>query len=126
MEINNLRYLVVKITGKDKKGDRKQADGIYVRNSDKKTAIVAPVEVIDYTDIKMILHYRVGNYIASIEFPVDVKFENVPGYGNYSVCLTGAVENAFYSEIGARMIYACLDEDKIIAARPQDSAAPKQ
>lgn len=25
MEINDLRYLVVKITGKDKKGDRKQA-----------------------------------------------------------------------------------------------------
>lgn len=122
MKINDLEYISVKITGTDNNGERKWVAGIFVRDSDMKTAIVAPADALNYKDIELTLHYKNGEDINSVDFPVDVKFENVPGYHMYSLCMVDKIEKSFYKEIGTKIFYSCLDEDKI----KDRTAAPKQ
>ena len=126
MDKSDLEYISVKISGTDDKGERKWVAGIFVRDSDMKTAIVAPADALNYKDIELTLHFKDGEDINTVDFPVDVKFESVPEYPMYSICMVEKIEKSFYKEVGKPIYYACLDEDKIIAARPQDSAAPKQ
>ena len=123
MDIINLKYLAVKIKSKNKNGDVKIKTGIFVRDSNHKTAIVVPGDLTG-SSITMALHYKVGEYIATIEeFPVNVKFESVPEYGA-SVCLTEEMEKAFYNAIGANLYYYFLDETKIISSKNTENTAP--
>ena len=122
MKINDLEYISVKINGTDNNGERKWVAGIFVRDSDMKTAIVAPADALNYKDIELTLHYKNGEDINSVDFPVDVKFENVPGYPMYSICMVDKIEKSFYKEVGTKIYYSCLDENKI----KDRAAAPKQ
>ena len=113
MDKSDLEYLAVKISGTDNNGDRKWVAGIFVRDSDMKTAIVAPADALNYTDIELTLHYKDGNDINSVDFPVEVKFESVSEYPMYSICMVDEIEKTFYQEVGKPMYYACLDDNKV-------------
>lgn len=122
MDKSNLKYISVKISGTDDNGDRKWVAGIFVRDSDMRAAIVAPAEALNYTDIELTLHYKDGNDINAVDFPVDVKFESVPEYPMYSICMVDKIEKSFYKEVGKPIYYACLDDLKI----KDKTAASKQ
>ena len=122
MNKSDLEYISVKISGTDDKGERKWVAGIFVRDSDMKTAIVTHADVLNYTDIKLTLHFKDGYDINSVDFPVDVKFESVPKYPMYSICMVDEIEKTFYQEVGKPMYYACLDDNKV----KDRTAAPKQ
>ena len=122
MNKSDLEYISVKISGTDNNGDRKWVAGIFVRDSDMRAAIVAPADALNYTDIELTLHYKDGNDINSVDFPVDVKFESVPEYPMYSICMVDKIEKSFYKEVGKTIYYACLDDLKI----KDKTAAPKQ
>lgn len=113
MDKSDLEYLSVKISGTDNNGDRKWVAGIFVRDSDMKTAIVAPADALNYTDIELTLHYKDGNDINSVDFQVEVKFESVSEYPMYSICMVEKIEKSFYKEVGKPMYYACLDNNKV-------------
>ena len=113
MDKSNLEYISVKISGTDNNGDRKWVAGIFVRDSDMKTAIVAPADALNYTDIELTLHYKDGNDINAVDFPVEVKFESVSEYPMYSICMVDEIEKTFYQEVGKPMYYACLDDNKV-------------
>ncbi len=122
MDKSDLEYLSVKISGTDNNGDRKWVAGIFVRDSDMKTAIVAPADALNYTDIELTLHYKDGNDINSVDFQVEVKFESVSEYPMYSICMVEKIEKSFYKEVGKPMYYACLDNNKV----KDRTAAPKR
>ena len=122
MKINDLEYISVKISGTDDNSERKWVAGIFVRDSDTKTAIVAPSDALNYKDIELTLHFKDGNDINAVDFPVDVKFESVPEYPMYSICMVEKIEKSFYKEVGKPMYYACLDDLKI----KDKTAAPKR
>ena len=113
MDKSNLEYISVKISGTDNNGDRKWVAGIFVRDSDMRAAIVAPADALNYTDIELTLHYKDGNDINSVDFPVEVKFESVSEYPMYSICMVDEIEKTFYQEVGKPMFYACLDDNKV-------------
>ena len=122
MDKSDLEYISVKISGTDNNGDRKWVAGIFVRDSDMRAAIVAPAEALNYTDIELTLHYKDGNDINAVDFPVEVKFESVSEYPMYSICMVDKIEKSFYKEVGKPIYYACLDDLKI----KDKTAAPKQ
>ena len=113
MDKSNLEYISVKISGTDNNGDRKWVAGIFVRDSDMRAAIVAPADALNYTDIELTLHYKDGNDINAVDFPVEVKFESVSEYPMYSICMVDEIEKTFYQEVGKPMYYACLDDNKV-------------
>ena len=113
MDKSNLEYISVKISGTDNNGDRKWVAGIFVRDSDMRAAIVAPADALNYTDIELTLHYKDGNDINAVDFPVEVKFESVSEYPMYSICMVDEIEKTFYQEVGKPMFYACLDDNKV-------------
>lgn len=113
MNKSDLEYISVKISGTDNNGDRKWVAGIFVRDSDMKTAIVAPADALNYTDIELTLHYKDGNDINAVDFPVEIKFESVSEYPMYSICMVDEIEKTFYQEVGKPMYYACLDDNKV-------------
>lgn len=122
MDKSDLEYISVKISGTDNNGDRKWVAGIFVRDSDMRAAIVAPADALNYTDIELTLHYKDGNDINAVDFPVEVKFESVSEYPMYSICMVDKIEKSFYKEVGKPIYYACLDDLKI----KDKTAAPKQ
>ena len=122
MNKSDLEYISVKISGTDNNGDRKWVAGIFVRDSDMRAAIVAPADALNYTDIELTLHYKDGNDINAVDFPVEVKFESVSEYPMYSICMVDKIEKSFYKEVGKPIYYACLDDLKI----KDKTAAPKQ
>lgn len=113
MDKSDLEYISVKISGTDNNGDRKWVAGIFVRDSDMRAAIVAPADALNYTDIELTLHYKDGNDINAVDFPVEVKFESVSEYPMYSICMVDEIEKTFYQEVGKPMYYACLDDNKV-------------
>ena len=113
MDKSDLEYISVKISGTDNNGDRKWVAGIFVRDSDMRAAIVAPADALNYTDIELTLHYKDGNDINAVDFPVEVKFESVSEYPMYSICMVDEIEKTFYQEVGKPMFYACLDDNKV-------------
>ena len=113
MDKSDLEYISVKISGTDNNGDRQWVAGIFVRDSDMRAAIVAPADALNYTDIELTLHYKDGNDINAVDFPVEVKFESVSEYPMYSICMVDEIEKTFYQEVGKPMFYACLDDNKV-------------
>lgn len=122
MEMNNLKYLTVKIEGMTEDGANTVGTGFFIRLNDIPLIATASHVVEDTSNFIMNLRYKVGKHIAMLKFPCDATWTCMPQY-DLACCKVDEIEKEFFKITGFNLFYRCLTEEHILSEKDMEKTA---
>lgn len=99
MNTNNLKYLTVKIASETDDGTLSVGTGFYIRFGDIPMIVTANHVISEKSNIKLKLRYKIGEHIAMIDFPCNVKWHTLPKHDLACYCVD-EIERDFEKLVG--------------------------